>query len=78
MQTMVGSTMSHCDCALCRGVSTANQRYGYDESKVKDVYCLVCHEKIGTEGYAEVPMLARFGQMFFTHKRCAAIAGVEA
>ena len=42
----------------------------YDRSQVSEVACLMCDEPIGNEPYAEVRILARFGQMLFVHKRC--------
>jgi hypothetical protein len=47
-----------------------HQKYGFDLDKVQKVRCLKCHERIGNEEYILNPILARFGQMFFIHKKC--------
>jgi hypothetical protein len=44
--------------------------YRYDKTKVKDVLCLHCKLKIGSEKYIEISGLARFGIMMFAHKTC--------
>ena len=59
-----------CDCAKCKSLPTANERWGYDETLVPATLCLCCHEPIGAESYLEVTGLARFGQMNFIHTRC--------
>lgn len=46
-------------------------KWGYDLDKVPQVRCSRCREPIGDEEYVEDPMFARFGTMFFFHKRCA-------
>ncbi len=45
-------------------------KWGYDLDKVKDVRCMMCKEPIDNEDYVEFTIFARFGQMFFIHKRC--------
>lgn len=45
-------------------------KWGYDLDKVPSVHCLVCGKPIAEEPYDEVSVLARFGQMLFSHKRC--------
>jgi hypothetical protein len=45
-------------------------KWGYDIDKVPSVHCLSCEEPIGDEPYEEITILARFGQMLFSHKRC--------
>lgn len=45
--------------------------WGFDLDAVHRVHCLRCGEKIGDEPYVCDPIFARFGQMFFLHKRCA-------
>lgn len=45
-------------------------KWGYDLDRVKDVKCLLCGQRIGNEEYVEDTAWARFGQMFFIHKRC--------
>jgi len=67
-----GRLTSHheCDCARCRGVSTANKQYGFDEAKVAKTLCLHCEKPIGDRSYFLVTFLARFGQMFFEHADC--------
>ncbi len=60
----------NCDCARCRQLATANEKYGYDEAAVAGVECLICGKPIGDAEYVEYPVLARFGQMFFIHKAC--------
>jgi hypothetical protein len=64
-----------CNCARCRGLATANPKYGYDMAEVSATECLKCGERIGTEPYVEVPILARFGQMFLLHRRCKSTEG---
>ncbi len=46
--------------------------YGYDLNQVSKVLCLMCDQQIGDEEYVEITNFARFGQMFFRHKRCKA------
>jgi len=60
-----------CTCAGCTGEGDPHPRYGYDRNKVKTVRCLMCDELIGDEEYVENTSLARFGNMFFTHRRCS-------
>lgn len=60
-----------CDCPRCRRVPTANRRWGFDEALVSKVKCFACDRKIGRAKYRLVTDLARFGQMFFVHARCA-------
>lgn len=45
-------------------------KWGYDLDKVKDVRCSFCKQPIGDEEYVEDTIFARFGTMFFIHKRC--------
>lgn len=45
--------------------------YVYDKSKVKNVLCQGCQQPIGEEPYVEWAGVARFGMMFFYHKRCS-------
>jgi hypothetical protein len=45
-------------------------KWGYDLDKVPEKLCLICEKPIGDEGYEEVTMCARFGQMLFRHKKC--------
>ena len=45
-------------------------KWGYDLDKVPGVNCQICGRPIGDEEYVEDTGLARFGQMFFMHKRC--------
>lgn len=59
-----------CDCAGCRGIPTADPKYGYDRAEVPNTECIACGQKIGDLPYKEVTPLARFGQMFFTHYQC--------
>jgi len=51
-------------------VPTANKRWGFDEALVPKVHCLFCKRPIGNEPYRLDTWLARFGNMFFIHKRC--------
>lgn len=62
-----------CTCGLCRPEpgKRYHPKWGYDLDKVKDVHCSRCGEPIGNEPYVEITDLARFGQMFFHHKRCS-------
>ncbi len=59
-----------CDCPGCRGVPTADPTWGFDTALVPKVKCMGCKKPIGTEPYVLDTGLARFGQMFFYHKRC--------
>lgn len=59
-----------CDCPRCRGVPTANAKWGYDEAAVPAVCCMSCKQPIGAEPYRLDTALARFGQMSFYHERC--------
>lgn len=59
-----------CECARCRGLPTADQRYGFDKAAVPAVECLTCDKPIGDAEYELVPIFARFGQMFVKHKVC--------
>lgn len=60
-----------CSCPRCLGVATADPKYGFDRAKVPDVKCLMCGKKIGPSRWRVLPMLSRFGQIFFRHERCA-------
>lgn len=59
-----------CDCPRCRGIPTANKRWGFDEAEVPDVKCLGCGKRIGDEPYKLDTGFARFGDMLFYHARC--------
>lgn len=63
-----------CTCARCRGLATADQRYGYDKAAVPAVPCLFCDQPIGDQAYVEITHLARFGSMMFAHATCSAEA----
>jgi hypothetical protein len=65
-----------CLCARCRGVATANPRWGYDEAAVPTTECLTCGDPIGQEPYTLDTVFARFGQMFVRHARCAVFAAL--
>jgi hypothetical protein len=60
-----------CDCPRCQGVKTADPKWGFDRAKVHGVRCVVCDKRIGREPFVLDTSLARFGQMFFRHRRCA-------
>lgn len=58
-------------CSACMGaLPISDSGPGYDITKVPFVRCLFCEEPIGNEPYEEIPILSRFGQMLFGHKRC--------
>lgn len=63
---------------LFEGIQRFHPVYGYDLEAVPKVRCLHCGEPIGDEEYVEVTLLARFGQMFFLHKRCDSELSSEA
>jgi hypothetical protein len=60
-----------CNCAKCRRLSSADRRWGFDRRLVRNVECLKCGRKIGRAKYRLVTVFARFGEMFFVHRRCA-------
>ena len=60
-----------CDCARCRGMKTADPKWGFDRSKVAKVLCLICNTPIGRSRFVLDVQLARFGTMFVIHQRCA-------
>ena len=63
-----------CTCPLCRPDlhpgTRVHPKYGYDLDAVPGIRCSRCGDPIGYEPYEEDTSLARFGQMFFYHKRC--------
>jgi hypothetical protein len=59
-----------CDCARCRGVPTANRRWGFDEAEVPKAHCFVCDRPIGKGPYKLDTGLARFGTMLVRHEGC--------
>jgi hypothetical protein len=65
------SVRKRCDCPRCRGIRSADRRWGFDRAKVKNVRCLRCKRRIGRRSYLLDTSLARFGNMFFIHKACA-------
>jgi len=62
------------DCARCRGLKSADKRWGFDKRAVASTPCLHCGVPIGRRHYRLVTILARFGQMFVVHKNCKGIA----
>jgi hypothetical protein len=62
-----------CTCLLCVPVEgrRADPVFGYDLDLVPSICCLRCDEPIGDEPYVEEAGVARFGDMFFLHQRCA-------
>jgi hypothetical protein len=61
-----------CACLLCHPVpgKRSHPKWGYDLDMVASRLCFTCKEPIGDEAYVEDTALARFGDMFFRHKRC--------
>lgn len=59
-----------CQCARCRGVKTADRRWGFDRAKVPKMECLYCDLPIGRRRWVAVTILARFGDMMFAHAKC--------
>lgn len=66
-----------CDCPRCRGVKTADRKWGFDRALVPKVHCLFCKRPIGRRPYVLDTGLARFGDMFFIHKVCARQHGMK-
>lgn len=60
-----------CDCPRCRGVKTADRKWGFDHALVPKVHCIYCRRKIGRRKYVLSTGLARFGIMEFAHIVCA-------
>lgn len=59
-----------CSCPRCRGVATADPKWGFDTTLVPSVHCLVCDQPIGQLPYRLDTSLERFGQMLFVHEKC--------
>lgn len=46
------------------------RHWGYDLTKVPEVWCMECREPIGQEKWIPDDGLGRFGTMLFYHARC--------
>lgn len=58
-------------CEVCAAIPKKHRaKAGYDLRLVAGVGCHFCSKTIGKEPWIEIRILARFGQMFFAHKRC--------
>lgn len=59
-----------CSCARCRGVPTADPRWGFDRRDLPKTECLTCGQPIGRRKYRLNTTLARFGIMQVAHVNC--------
>lgn len=59
-----------CSCPRCRGVKTADPKWGFDRAKVPGIECIECGRRIGRGPYVLEKALAGFGSMFFRHLIC--------
>lgn len=66
-------TRVKCNCGLCtpQPGRRYHPKWGYDLDKARETRCLYCRQPVGDENYIEETAMARFGQIFLIHQRCA-------